>query len=133
MSYTIDVYRRKMPAVTSLLTSPVSSGSFPKWSPVWIVRGRMFLPQLQSLRQFADVDVRGARPFSHRLYQKSPRCRWARPSMIATSRRRSFDAASWIAMLFIAQSTAFLWLHGHGCHERTTSRKRASINFRFAL
>ena len=60
MSYTIDVYRRKMPAVTSLLDVACFIGFFPQMVAGPIVRGRMFLPQLQSLRLFANVDVRGA-------------------------------------------------------------------------
>jgi len=60
MSYTIDVYRRKMPPVLSLLDVACFIGFFPQMVAGPIVRGRMFLPQLQSARLFANVDVRGA-------------------------------------------------------------------------
>ena len=60
MSYTLDVYRRKMPAVTSLLDVACFIGFFPQMVAGPIVRGRMFLPQLQTLRRFSEIDVRGA-------------------------------------------------------------------------
>jgi alginate O-acetyltransferase complex protein AlgI len=60
MSYTIDVYRGKMRAVTSFLDVACFIGFFPQMVAGPIVRARAFLPQLQSLRRFADVDVRGA-------------------------------------------------------------------------
>ena len=60
MSYTIDVYRGKMRAVRVCSMSPASSGSFPRWWPVRSSAPSAFLPQLQSLRKFSDVDVRGA-------------------------------------------------------------------------
>jgi D-alanyl-lipoteichoic acid acyltransferase DltB (MBOAT superfamily) len=60
MSYTIDVYRGKMRAVSSLLDVACFIGFFPQMVAGPIVRAAMFLPQLQSLRKFSDVDVRGA-------------------------------------------------------------------------
>ncbi|MEY2557833.1 MAG: alginate O-acetyltransferase complex protein AlgI [Verrucomicrobiota bacterium] len=60
MSYTIDVYRGKMRAVSSLLDVACFIGFFPQMVAGPIVRASAFLPQLQSLRKFADVDVRGA-------------------------------------------------------------------------
>src|ERR1043166_2713658 len=60
MSYTIDVYRGKMRAVSSLLDVACFIGFFPQMVAGPIVRARSFLPQLQSLRKFSDVDVRGA-------------------------------------------------------------------------
>src|ERR1044071_3758476 len=60
MSYTIDVYHRKMRAVSSLLDVACFIGFFPPMVAGPIVRARAFLPQLQSLRKFSDVDVRGA-------------------------------------------------------------------------
>src|SRR5437763_11342906 len=60
MSYTIDVYRGKMRAVPSLLDVACFIGFFPQMVAGPIVRGFAFLPQLQSLRRFSDVDVRGA-------------------------------------------------------------------------
>jgi alginate O-acetyltransferase complex protein AlgI len=60
MSYTIDVYRGKMRAVSSLLDVVCFIGFFPQMVAGPIVRAAMFLPQLQSLRKFSDVDVRGA-------------------------------------------------------------------------
>src|ERR1700730_16167137 len=60
MSYTIDVYRGKMRAVSSLLDVAAFIGFFPQMVAGPIVRASLFLPQLRTLRQFADVDVRGA-------------------------------------------------------------------------
>jgi len=60
MSYTIDVYRGKMRAVSSLLDVTCFIGFFPQMVAGPIVRAKSFLPQLQSLRRFSDVDVRGA-------------------------------------------------------------------------
>ena len=60
MSYTIDVYRGKMRAVSSLLDVAAFIGFFPQMVAGPIVRASAFLPQLQSLRKFSDVDVRGA-------------------------------------------------------------------------
>jgi alginate O-acetyltransferase complex protein AlgI len=60
MSYTIDVYRGKMRAVPSLLDVACFIGFFPQMVAGPIVRAFALLPQLQSLRKFSDVDVRGA-------------------------------------------------------------------------
>jgi alginate O-acetyltransferase complex protein AlgI len=60
MSYTIDVYRGKMRAVSSLLDVACFIGFFPQMVAGPIVRAKQFLPQLQSLRMFSNVDVRGA-------------------------------------------------------------------------
>lgn len=60
MSYTIDVYRRKMRAVSSLLDVAAFIGFFPQMVAGPIVRASLFLPQLRTLRKFEDVDVRGA-------------------------------------------------------------------------
>ncbi len=60
MSYTIDVYRGKMRAVSSFLDVACFIGFFPQMVAGPIVRAAAFLPQLQSLRKFSDVDVRGA-------------------------------------------------------------------------
>ena len=60
MSYTIDVYRGKMRAVSSILDVACFIGFFPQMVAGPIVRAFAFLPQLQSPRKFSDVDVRGA-------------------------------------------------------------------------
>ena len=60
MSYTIDVYRGKMRAVSSFLDVACFIGFFPQMVAGPIVRASAFLPQLQSLRKFSGVDVRGA-------------------------------------------------------------------------
>ena len=60
MSYTIDVYRGRMRAVSSLLDVAAFIGFFPQMVAGPIVRAKAFLPQLRSLRYFSDVDVRGA-------------------------------------------------------------------------
>jgi alginate O-acetyltransferase complex protein AlgI len=60
MSYTIDVYRGKIRAVSSILDVACFIGFFPQMVAGPIVRASAFLPQLQSLRKFSDVDGRGA-------------------------------------------------------------------------
>src|SRR5450755_4487831 len=60
MSYTIDVYRGKMRAVSSFLDVACFIGFFPQMVAGPIVRAFAFLPQLESPRKFSDVDVRGA-------------------------------------------------------------------------
>jgi alginate O-acetyltransferase complex protein AlgI len=60
MSYTIDVYRGKMRAVSSFLDVACFIGFFPQMVAGPIVRASFFLPQLQSLRKFSGIDVRGA-------------------------------------------------------------------------
>jgi alginate O-acetyltransferase complex protein AlgI len=60
MSYTIDVYRGKMRAVSSLLNVAAFIGFFPQMVAGPIVRASTFLPQLRALRTFSEVDVRGA-------------------------------------------------------------------------
>ena len=60
MSYTIDVYRGKLRAVSNIVDLACFIGFFPQMVAGPIVRAFAFLPQLQSARKFADVDVRGA-------------------------------------------------------------------------
>jgi alginate O-acetyltransferase complex protein AlgI len=60
MSYTIDVYRRKVPAVSNILDLACFIGFFPQMVAGPIVRAFAFLPQLQTVRRFSNVDVRGA-------------------------------------------------------------------------
>jgi len=60
MSYTIDVYRRKLEPVRSLLDLACFIGFFPQMVAGPIVRASQFLPQLRTIRRFADVDGRGA-------------------------------------------------------------------------
>jgi alginate O-acetyltransferase complex protein AlgI len=60
MSYTIDVYRGKLRAVSSILDLACFIGFFPQMVAGPIVRAFSFLPQLETPRRFANVDVRGA-------------------------------------------------------------------------
>ena len=60
MSYTIDVYRGKLRPVSIIVDLACFIGFFPQMVAGPIVRAYAFLPQLQSIRRFADVDVRGA-------------------------------------------------------------------------
>ena len=53
MSYTIDVYRRRLPARSSLLDVALFVAFFPQLVAGPIIRARTFLPQLDSLRHFA--------------------------------------------------------------------------------
>src|SRR4051812_24484880 len=60
MSYTIDVYRRKLEPVRSPLDLACFIGFFPQMVAGPIVRASQFLPQLRSIRHFSDIDPRGA-------------------------------------------------------------------------
>src|ERR1043166_807383 len=60
MSYTIDVYRRKLEPVRSLVDLACFIGFFPQMVAGPIVRASQFLPQLRTIRRFANVDGRGA-------------------------------------------------------------------------
>ncbi len=60
MSYTIDVYRGRLRAVSSLLDLAFFIAFFPQLVAGPIVRASTFLPQLAAPRCFATVDVRGA-------------------------------------------------------------------------
>jgi alginate O-acetyltransferase complex protein AlgI len=60
LSYTIDVYRRKLQPVRSLLDFVLFIGFFPQLVAGPIVRATDFLPQLEQKRVFARVDVRAA-------------------------------------------------------------------------
>jgi alginate O-acetyltransferase complex protein AlgI len=60
MSYTIDVYRRKLEPVRSIVDLACFIGFFPQMVAGPIVRAFAFLPQLRTIRRFRDVDARGA-------------------------------------------------------------------------
>ena len=60
MSYTIDVYRRRAPAVRSFLDLALFVSFFTHLVAGPIMPAIAFLPQLKSARRFADVDVRSA-------------------------------------------------------------------------
>ena len=60
LSYTIDIYRGRMRARTSLLDYATFVAFFPQLVAGPIVRAHDFLPQLDSARRFADVAVRPA-------------------------------------------------------------------------
>jgi alginate O-acetyltransferase complex protein AlgI len=60
MSYTIDVYRGKLKPVSSILDLACFIGFFPQMVAGPIVRASLFLPQLKTIRKFADIDQRGA-------------------------------------------------------------------------
>ena len=60
MSYTIDVYRRKLEPVRSIVDLACFIGFFPQMVAGPIVRAFGFLPQLRTIRRFNDVDARGA-------------------------------------------------------------------------
>jgi len=60
MSYTIDVYRRKLRPVSNVIDLACFVGFFPQMVAGPIVRAFQFLPQLQTARKLAEVDVRGA-------------------------------------------------------------------------
>jgi alginate O-acetyltransferase complex protein AlgI len=58
MSYSIDVYRRRLDTLPSLLDFGLFVSFFPQLVAGPIVRAREFLPQLQVTHRFTDVDVR---------------------------------------------------------------------------
>lgn len=58
MSYTIDVYRKKLEPVASLLDFALFVGFFPQLVAGPIVRAARFLPQLERSPSFASVDAR---------------------------------------------------------------------------
>lgn len=60
MSYTVDVYRRELRARKSFLDFALFVSFFPQLVAGPIVRARDFIPQLDSIRRFAEVDVRRA-------------------------------------------------------------------------
>ncbi|HLZ67182.1 MAG TPA: MBOAT family protein [Aliidongia sp.] len=60
LSYTIDIYRGRMPARRSLLDYATFVAFFPQLVAGPIVRAYDFLPQLDAPRRFADVPVRPA-------------------------------------------------------------------------
>ncbi len=60
MSYTIEVYRGRLPAVRNFLDLACFVSFFPQLVAGPIVRAAVFLPQLRSARRFSEVDVRGA-------------------------------------------------------------------------
>ncbi len=60
LSYTIDIYRRKLEPTRDLLDLALFVGFFPQLVAGPIVRAADFLPQLGSSRLFSSVDVRAA-------------------------------------------------------------------------
>jgi alginate O-acetyltransferase complex protein AlgI len=60
LSYSIDVYRRKLKATHNFLDLALFVGFFPQLVAGPIVRAADFLPQLQSKKFFANVEVRAA-------------------------------------------------------------------------
>jgi alginate O-acetyltransferase complex protein AlgI len=60
LSYTLDVYRGKLAPVRSLLDFTLFVSFFPQLVAGPIVRATEFLPQLETRRSFADIDVRAA-------------------------------------------------------------------------
>ena len=105
MSYTIDVYRRKMSPVKSLLDVACFIGFFPQMVAGPIVRARLFLPQLQSLRHFSEIDVRGALVLFLTGFIKKA----CVADALAPTVDRYFEApwnfnavSGWVAMLFYA-------------------------------
>jgi alginate O-acetyltransferase complex protein AlgI len=105
MSYTIDVYRGKLKPVSSLLDLAAFIGFFPQMVAGPIVRASAFLPQLRSLRRFADVDVRGALVLFLTGFIKKA----CIADAVAPFVDRYFDApwnftaaSAWVAVLFYA-------------------------------
>ena len=105
MSYTIDVYRRKLEPLRSLLDLACFIGFFPQMVAGPIVRASQFLPQLRSIRRFVDVDTRGALVlFLNGFIKKA-----CIADSVAPFVDRYFDApwnfttaSAWVAVLFYA-------------------------------
>src|SRR2546423_998623 len=105
MSYTIDVYRRKLEPVRGLLDLAFFIGFFPHMVAGPIVRASQFLPQLRSIRRFVDVDPRGALILFLSGFVKKA----CIADSVAPFVDRYFDApwnfttaSAWVAMLFYA-------------------------------
>jgi alginate O-acetyltransferase complex protein AlgI len=58
MSYSIDVYRNRIPTTRSILDFALFVAFFPQLVAGPIVRAAEFLPQLKSLKRWADVPVK---------------------------------------------------------------------------
>jgi len=105
MSYTIDVYRRKLKPVSSILDLACFIGFFPQMVAGPIVRASAFLPQLRAVRSFAGVDVRGALVLFLTGFIKKA----CIADAVAPFVDRYFDApanftaaSAWVAVLFYA-------------------------------
>jgi alginate O-acetyltransferase complex protein AlgI len=105
MSYTIDVYRGKLKPVSSILDLACFIGFFPQMVAGPIVRASAFLPQLQTIRRFSDVDGRGALVLFLTGFIKKA----CIADAVAPFVDRYFDApwnftaaSAWIAVLFYA-------------------------------
>src|ERR1700682_3589791 len=105
MSYTIDVYRRKLKPVSSILDLACFIGFFPQMVAGPIVRASAFLPQLRAIRSFAGVDVRGALVLFLTGFIKKA----CIADAVAPFVDRYFDApanftatSAWVAVLFYA-------------------------------
>ena len=105
MSYTIDVYRRKLKPVSSILDLACFIGFFPQMVAGPIVRASAFLPQLRAIRSLAGVDVRGALVLFLTGFIKKA----CIADAVAPFVDRYFDApanftaaSAWVAVLFYA-------------------------------
>jgi alginate O-acetyltransferase complex protein AlgI len=105
MSYTIDVYRGKLKPVSNILDLACFIGFFPQMVAGPIVRASAFLPQLQTIRRFADVDGRGALVLFLTGFIKKA----CIADAVAPFVDRYFDApwnftaaSAWVAVLFYA-------------------------------
>ena len=105
MSYTIDIYRGKLKPVSSILDLACFIGFFPQMVAGPIVRASAFLPQLQTIRRFVDVDGRGALVLFFTGFVKKA----CIADAVAPFVDRYFDApwnftmaSAWVAVLFYA-------------------------------
>jgi D-alanyl-lipoteichoic acid acyltransferase DltB (MBOAT superfamily) len=105
MSYTIEVYRGRLPAVRKFLDLACFVSFFPQLVAGPIVRAAVFLPQLHSARKFSNVDVRGALIlFMGGFIKKACIADWVAPVADRYfAAPAGFTAASaWVAVLFYA-------------------------------
>ena len=105
MSYTIEVYRGRLRAVSNLLDLAFFISFFPQLVAGPIVRAAAFLPQVATARKFSGVDVRGALVlFLTGFFKKACIADALAPfadRYFATPEK--FTAASaWVAVLFYA-------------------------------
>src|SRR3954451_14946747 len=105
MSYTIDVYRRKLEPVRSIVDLACFIGFFPQMVAGPIVRAFAFLPQLRTSRRFSGIDVRGALVLFLTGFIKKA----CIADAVAPYVDRYFDApwnfttgSAWVAVLFYA-------------------------------
>lgn len=133
MSYTIEVYRGRLRAVSNLLDLAFFISFFPQLVAGPIFRAAVFLPQVATARKFSRGDVRGALVLFLTGFIKKPASPMrSRLSPIAISPRRKIHGRQRVgrgAVLCHPNLLRFLRLHRHGDRLRPAPRLRADDQF----